>query len=140
MSTRATATFGITGGDATTYEEPAAAPGDVAPQAPTLSRATVTKNLLGDIVGKSKAELLMCGGADGASGGYLAQERVEGRLAERTGTFVLQHGGLRWGGGQKAFGSIVPGSATSELRGLTGEATFAHDENGARLTLDYNFE
>lgn len=140
MSTRAAATFEIAGWDATTYEEPAAVPGEGAPEEPTLSRVTVTKIFQGDIVGDSKAELLMCGSADGASGGYLAQERVKGRLAGRSGTFVIQHGGQRWSGGQKAFGSVVSGSGTGELRGLSGEATFARDENGAMLTLDYDFE
>jgi hypothetical protein len=34
-------------------------------------------------------------------------------------------------------GHIVPGSGTGELAGLSGEAVFAHDDAGARLTLSY---
>jgi hypothetical protein len=31
----------------------------------------------------------------------------------------------------------VPGSGTGELAGLSGEAVYAHDDAGARLTLSY---
>jgi hypothetical protein len=34
-------------------------------------------------------------------------------------------------------GHIVPGSGTGELAGLSGEAVYAHDDAGARLTLSY---
>jgi hypothetical protein len=46
---------------------------------------------------------------------------------------VLRHGGV----GDHAFGHIVPGSGTGELAGLSGEAVYAHDDAGARLTLSY---
>jgi hypothetical protein len=49
------------------------------------------------------------------------------------GTFVLRHGGV----GDHAFGHTVPGSGTGELAGLSGEAVYAHDDAGARLTLSY---
>ena len=51
---------------------------------------------------------------------------------------MLQHGGIGDDTGQHAFGHIVPGSGTGELRGLRGEAAFAHDADGARLTLTYS--
>ena len=131
MSTRAIAAFEVTGWEQAAYDE------DV--EGPQLARVTVTKTFHGEIEGTSKAELLMCGGADG-SAGYIAQERVEGRVGSRPGSFVIQHGGLRWESGQKNYGHVVPGSGTGELRGMRGEVEFRHDENGAEITLDYDFE
>lgn len=131
MSIRATATFEVNGWEQTAYDEPG--------EGPPLARAIVTKTYQGEIAGTSKAELLMCGTAEGPAG-YIGQERVEGKVGDRAGSFVLQHGGLRWDGGQKVYGHVVPGSGTGELRGLRGEIQFRHDENGAGITLDYDFE
>jgi hypothetical protein len=117
--------FEITGWDQTPYDE--GAPG------PELARATVRKRFSGGLEGTSVAELLLAQGPGGS--GYLASERVEGTLAGRSGTFVIQHGGVGDTTGQHAFGHVVPGSGTGELAGLRGEAAFAHDESGARLTL-----
>jgi hypothetical protein len=112
--------FEITGWDETTYDAPA--------EGPPLKRVSVRKRFSGRLEGTSTAELLIAGRE-----GYLASERVDGVLEGRRGTFVIQHGGV----GDHAFGHIVPGSGTGELEGLSGEAVFAHDEAGARLTLDY---
>ncbi|MDH4044567.1 MAG: DUF3224 domain-containing protein [Gemmatimonadota bacterium] len=81
MPTRATATFTVTGWDPTPYDE------DVA--GPRLSRATVRKTFLGDLTAESTAQLLMCQ-ADlsdlSAGAGYVASERVVGRLGDRRGS------------------------------------------------------
>jgi hypothetical protein len=130
MSTRATANFEITGWEQTDYGEP----GD----GPKLARATVKKAFRGDVEGSSTAELLMCGGPEGGGAGYIAQEVVTATLAGRSGTFVLQHGGLRGAGEAYTFGNVVPDSATGGLRGLTGKVEYRHDESGAVLTLDYD--
>lgn len=130
MSTRIIATFQITNWEQTSLDEPA--------EGPKLSRAAVTKSFTGDLTATSTADVLMCQAEGGA--GYIAQERVEGRLGDRTGSFVLQHGGVGGGDWQEAFGHVVPGSGTGELKGLRGEARYKHDESGATLTLDYEFE
>jgi hypothetical protein len=115
-----TTSFEITGWDETTYDAP--------PEGPPLKRVSVHKRFSGPLVGTSAAEVLIAG-----QEGYLASERVDGVLEGRRGTFVIQHGGV----GDRAFGHIVPGSGTGELTGLAGEAVFAHDDAGARLTLSY---
>jgi len=122
-----TATFEITGWDETVYDAP--------DEGPPMARATVRKRFSGPLEGTSSAELLTAKGDGGA--GYLASERVEASLEGRRGTFVMQHGGIGDETEQRAFGSIVPGSGTGELEGLRGDATFAHDDAGARLTLSY---
>jgi hypothetical protein len=115
-----TASFEITAWDETTYDAPE--------EGPPLVRVSVRKRFSGPLQGASTAEVLIAGRE-----GYLASERVDGALEGRRGTFVIQHGGV----GDRAFGHIIPGSGTGELEGLSGEAVFAHDEAGARLTLSY---
>jgi Protein of unknown function (DUF3224) len=124
MPQTVTATFEITGWDETRYDEPA--------EGPPLARATVRKRFSGPLDGTSVAELLTAG-----ESGYLASERVAGSLEGRSGTFVLQHGGVADETEQHAFGHIVPGSGTGELSGLRGDAVFAHDDAGARVTLTF---
>ena len=125
-----TATFEITGWDETRYDAPA--------EGPALARATVRRRFRGPLEGTSVAELLTAKGDRGA--GYLASERVDGSLDGRRGTFVLQHGGVGDETDQRAFGHVVPGSGTGELVGLRGEAVYAHDDAGARVTITYELD
>jgi hypothetical protein len=119
-----TAEFSIDAWDQAAYDEPA--------DGPVLARAAVHKTFTGALEGTSTAEVLLCGDT-----GFLASERVTGTLDGRAGTFVLQHGGLAPADAEPyAFGSVVPGSGTGALAGLTGSVTYAHDEAGARITLD----
>lgn len=47
-------------------------------------------------------------------------------LGGRAGTFVVQHGGLaHTDGSLSTFGTVVPGSGTGELAGISGEAAEA---------------
>ncbi len=123
-----TATFEITGWEEATYDEPH--------EGPKLTRATIAKRFSGPLEGMSVTELLTAQGEEGR--GYVASERVTGALEGRSGTFVLQHGGVGDATEQRAFGHVVPGSGTGALRGLRGEAAYAHDEAGARLTLTFS--
>jgi hypothetical protein len=100
-----------------------------------LARATVRKKMTGAVEGTSVAEVATTGQGTGRA--YSALERVEGTLAGRTGTFLLQHGGAGDETGQEAFGHVVPGTGTGELAGLTGTAVFAHDADGARISLSW---
>lgn len=100
-----------------------------------LARATVRKRMTGAVEGTSIAEVSTTGQGTGRA--YSALERVEGTLDGRTGTFLLQHGGAGDETGQEAFGHIVPGTGTGELTGLRGTAVFAHDDEGARISLSW---
>lgn len=126
----AKATFEITSWEEAAYDAPEVGS--------TLLRATVKKTFSGDLEGTSVAELLMVrAGAEGGEG-YVATERFVGRLGDRTGSFVLQHGGV-FSRDLAQFGYIVKDSGTDELRGIVGTCLYAHDENGARISLDYEF-
>jgi hypothetical protein len=135
MPARALSVFHVTGWEATPYDLDA---GD----GPHLSRATVRKAFEGDLVGESTAELLLCQ-ADpedlAAGAGYVASEVVRGTLAGRSGTFVMQHGGLSGGGmAPHTFGHIVPGSGTDGLEGITGTVIGDVAPDGTHtLALDY---
>lgn len=131
MSTRIQAKFEITGWEPSEIESQA--------DGPRLGRAFIKKTFTGDLEGTSSTEMLSCQGENGGAG-YIAQEVVTGTLAGRSGTFVMQHGGIAEAGSQRAFGSIVPGSATGALRGLRGDVQYRHDETGASVTLDYEFD
>lgn len=107
--------FEITQWDESPYEEPS--------EGPKLTRILIHKRYHGAIEGTGSATVLTTQGEDGQA--YVASERVEGALDGRTGTFVIQHGGIADAESQHTFGQIVPGSGTGELRGLQGEAVEA---------------
>jgi hypothetical protein len=121
------APFEITGWDEDPYLRP-----DVGPK---LSRVTVRKHFTGPLHGDSVAELLTVQGDRGQS--YVGSERVEASLEGRSGTFVIQHGAAMGPGESRSFGHVVPGSGTGDLAGLRGDASFEHDDAGARLLLSY---
>lgn len=108
----------------------------------TLTRASVTNTFEGDVLGDGTAEYLMTYRPDGACS-YIGYERIDGRVGDRSGSFVIRHIGLFENGGLEAEWSVVPGSGTGELRGLKGEGGFVwNGEHGVptAFTLDYSFE
>ena len=47
--------------------------------------------------------------------GYVVSERVTGQLGDRSGSFVIQHGGVMGPGlAPRTFGHVVPGSGTGD--------------------------
>jgi len=111
MAQRASARFSIKSWDEKPYAEGA--------DAPKMTRASVTKTYTGDIAGEGHVEYVMMYRADG-SATFVGLERIVGELAGRRGSFVLQRTGAFEGGQAKECYTVVPGSATGELRGLTG--------------------
>lgn len=98
-----------------------------------LGKASVGKKFSGgDLEGTSTAELLMAGTSDGPAA-YTALERFTGTLAGREGSFVMLHGATT--DQTSAPGTIV--AAEGDLAGLTGTVAYEHDEQGARVTVDY---
>lgn len=89
---------------------------------PKLTRASVTKTYTGDIAGDGQADYLMMYRSDGTAA-FVGLERIVGRIAGKTGSFVLQRTGVFEGGQAKESYSVIPGSATEELSGLAGEGS-----------------
>ncbi len=114
MKKTAHARFAITSWDEKPYSE--------GPDLPKLTRATVKKTFTGDIEGDGQVDYLMMYRSDG-SATFIGLERITGRVAGKTGTFVLQRTGVFEDGQAKESYSVLPGSATGELHGLRGEGT-----------------
>jgi hypothetical protein len=91
---------------------------------PKLTRASVTKTYAGDIDGEAHVEYLMMYRSDGTAA-FVGLEQVIGRIGDKTGTFVLQRAGVFEDGQAKESYSVIPGSATGELRGLLGDGSSA---------------
>src|SRR4051794_17004325 len=101
-----------------------------------LSRVHISRTFSGDLEGESTAELMIAKSEGG--GGYVGHDKVAGTLAAKTGTFVFQHTGIMGSGGVTNTGTIVPGSGTGELEGISGEGTMLADEEGNHiLTLEF---
>ena len=116
MKQTANARFAIKSWDEKPYEE--------GQDRPRLTRASVTKTYTGDIDGEGQVEYLMMYRSDG-SATFVGLERVVGQIGGRTGTFVLQRTGTFEGGQARESYSVIPGSATGELRGLEGDGVSA---------------
>ena len=102
-----------------------------------LSRANVTKTYTGDIEGEAQVEYLMMYRSDG-SATFVGLERIVGRLAGKTGRFVLQRLGVFEGGLAKESYSVIAGSGSGELLGLKGHGNSAVGHGMEHpFTLDY---
>lgn len=102
-----------------------------------LARATFTKQFSGDLAGDSIVYFLSARTPVPNSAGYVALERVVGTLAGRRGTFILQHAGQMAAGTQTLTVTVVPDSATGELRGLAGSLRIDIIEKKHHYTFDY---
>src|SRR6476661_2618074 len=116
MKNIAKSRFSITGWDEKPYSE--------GQDLPKLTRAAVTKTFTGDIAGEGHVEYLMMYASDG-SATFVGLERIVGRVGGKAGSFVLQRTGVFESGVAKESYSVVPGSATGDLRGLQGDGTTA---------------
>jgi Protein of unknown function (DUF3224) len=95
-----------------------------APGRPRLTRATVAKTYTGELEGEGRVEYLMAYRGDG-SAVFVGLELVVGRLAGKSGTFVLQRTGVFEEGEAKESYSVVPGCGTGDLAGLRGDGRSA---------------
>lgn len=88
---------------------------------PTLGRMSINKQYHGDLEATAKGEMLVGGDAAKGAAGYVAIERVIGKLHGRSGTFILQHSATMAHGSQQLSITVVPDSGTGELTGLAGK-------------------
>ena len=80
-------------------------------------RMSLDKQFHGALEATSKGQMLGVRSADGASGGYVAIERVVGSLDGRDGSFVLQHSSTIHAGEQSQSIIVVPGSGDAARAG-----------------------
>jgi len=107
---------------------------------PRLTRASVIKIFTGDIEGEGQVEYLMMYRSDG-SATFLGLERFVGLIGGKSGTFVLQRNGVFESGQAKESYSVIPGSATGELRDLRGDGSSAVGHGTEHpFMLDYELD
>jgi hypothetical protein len=85
-----------------------------------LGRLTIDKQFHGDLEASAKGEMLATQTEVKGSAGYVALERVTGKLQGRAGTFVLLHSATMKRGAPETTITVVPDSGTGELTGITG--------------------
>jgi hypothetical protein len=90
---------------------------------PTVGRMSIDKQFHGDLEAVSKGQMLAAGTDVKGSAGYVAIERVTGKLHGHSGTFALQHSGTMTRGTPQLSITVVPDSGTDELVGLAGLMT-----------------
>jgi hypothetical protein len=106
-------------------------------RAANLGRLTIDKRFHGDLEGISKGEMLATQTEVPGSAGYVALERVTGKLKGRAGSFVLQHSATMTRGSPKANISVVPDSGTGELQGISGTMLITVGADGSH---SYEFD
>jgi hypothetical protein len=88
-----------------------------------LTRTSVSQRFEGDIAGDGAAEWLMAYQMDG-SARFVGFQRVDGEVAGRRGTLVLETAGEFDGRVARWDATVVPGSSTGELTDATGTGKF----------------
>jgi Protein of unknown function (DUF3224) len=106
----------------------------------SLGRLAIDKQFFGDLVATSLGEMLSAGTAVKGSAGYVAIERVSGRLQDHTGSFVLQHNATMTRGTSQLEITVVPDSATDQLVGLSGTMKINISDGIHAYDFDYELE
>lgn len=104
---------------------------------PKLSRVLIEKQFHGDLEGTSKVQMLGAGTDVKGSAGYVAIEKVTGKLNGRSGTFVLQHTGTMDHGQLQLSVTVVPDSGTGELAGITGKMAITMADGKHSYDFEY---
>jgi hypothetical protein len=103
----------------------------------TLGQMSLDKKFSGDLEGTGKGVMLTAMTSVKGSAGYVAIERVQGKLGGRSGSFALQHTGTMARGAQQLSITVVPDSGTGELAGLEGRMTIVIEGGKHSYELAY---
>jgi hypothetical protein len=104
-----------------------------------LTEARVEQEFTGDVTGSGEVRWLMCYAPDGTAD-FVGLQRIEGAIDGREGSVVLQTVGRFDGGEASASWTVLAGSGTGGLEGMTGEGGFrAPPGDRASFTLDCTF-
>lgn len=107
--------------------------------APRFVHAHVAFDYSGAIEGSSTCDYLLYYAGEGTAGGGGTApgiERVEGSVEGRKGSFILRHEVGYAADGVRGTFTVIPGSGTGELAGITGSGTVW----GASRTMNYTFD
>ena len=107
---------------------------------PSIGRMSLEKQFHGDFEGSGKGQMLAAGTEVEGSAGYVALERVDGKLHGRSGTFALQHSGTMTRGKPELTITIVPDSGTGDLAGIAGRFNINIADGKHSYDLEYTIE
>lgn len=113
---------------------PAEARPDAEPDMP--GRMLVEKHYVGDLRGSGKGEMLAT--MIEQSGAYVAMERIRGNLDGRDGAFTVVHRGIMDAGRHELSITIVPGSGTGGLEGISGVYHLTIESGVHSYALEYH--
>lgn len=105
-----------------------------------LGRMAIEKEFAGELSGSSRGEMLSAVTPTPGSAGYVAIEQVQGSLAGRQGSFLLQHSGVMTRGEKTLTLTVVPDSATGELVGLIGTMAIDIVDGLHHYRFDYRLD
>ncbi len=128
MTRRATGTFDV-------KTSPLA--GDDATAGTLIGRYGIVKQFHGDLDAASKGEMLAAGDPTSGNAGYVAIEQITGTLNGHSGSFTLQHIGVMDHGNLKLSVTVVPGSGSGELTGISGTLTILNDSGKHSYEFEY---
>jgi len=103
-----------------------------------LTRALVTQQFEGDIAGEGSAQWLMAYQPNGTAR-FVGLQLVDGEVAGRRGTFVLETVGEFDGTVARWEAGVVSGSSTGELTELTGRGRFVAP-HGSEASYELDLE
>jgi hypothetical protein len=131
MTSQPNAFFALKAWDEKPYNE---LPGEL-----KMTRSSVAYAYHGDIEGDSTLDYLMVYRPD-ESGSFVGLERIIGRVAGRTGSFVLQHTGTFDKTNVHGTFFVVPNSGTGELANLRGEGEMHLSGHAERYPMVFKFD
>jgi len=101
-----------------------------------VARMYLDKTFEGELSALSQGEMYSAVTNTPGSAGYVAIEQVIGKLAGKSGSFLLQHYGIMNQGDAQLKLEVVPDSGSNELKGLKGSMAI-RIEDGQHF---YDFE
>jgi len=111
--------------------------GDDATAGTLIGRYAIVKQFHGDLEVASKGEMLATGDPSSGNAGYVAIEQITGTLHGHAGSFALQHIGVMDHGNRKLCVTVVPGSGSDELTGISGSMTILNDSGKHSYEFEY---
>lgn len=119
------------------WEEHPVGPADALPR---LAHATVTNSFTGALTAPATTCNIAIAYTGENIGSYTAMELVSGTVEGRKGTFVLEERGAFDPAGTDCRFTVVPGSATADLSGLTGSGSYSyrHGDTSVEYTFTYD--
>ena len=117
-------------------------PYDVIEKRMKATRASVEYAFSGDLEGSAKVEHLMFytffddKDPHKADAQYVGVMRIIGKMKGKSGSFAVKDSGAYGSGLAKSALSIIPGSGTGELSGISGIGSYKADQSGWTWEFD----